>query len=264
MFILQNLKDYIDNPMGKGSTAITNKQLIRTDLNTRYEKLMKDKKITFTAYKDKDEYYFHFIIPSESKRMNTYDVVLYFTMDEEDFKFDNFLNRYYLKFFSNCPSFTFTYAYVYNNYDMMIKFLRGKFSSIVLDDNPVVRNPGEVINYEKSIYFACYYLMNHRTLMNKMYLNSVAKPFAQNTFVKTIRETDKIQLEIKKENNRLSEEKKNENKSEEKNKIKDAVKKAVVGVTDKLKVSGKKKTSAVNHIKPRKKISSKKSTRSKT
>lgn len=219
MFILQNIKDFIDNPMGKGSTAITNRQLIKDDLNKRYKKILKTKKIDLNIYKDNDEYYFHFKIPSESERNNTYDVVLNFVMDDEDFKFDNFLNRYYLKFFSNCPSFIFTYAYAFNLYGMFIEHLENKYDKKVLEDDPVIRNPGEIINYEKSIYFACTYIMENKKYLNKMILNTIAKPFNKNEFNKLIRNYDTISLEIKKEDNKVKEEKeKKENEIKEHNK----------------------------------------------
>jgi hypothetical protein len=152
MFILQSIKDFVDNPMGKGSFAIPNRQLIKDDLNRRYDKLNQNKKIKVTVYKDGEDYYFHFLIPSETERLNTYDVVLQFTMGEDDFKFDNFLNRYYVKFFSNCPSFTFTYAYAFNLYGMLIEHLGNKYDEQVLTDDPIVRNPGEIISYENEIH----------------------------------------------------------------------------------------------------------------
>lgn len=266
LFILQNLKDYIDNPMGKGSMAIPNRQLIKDDLNKRYDKLVKKTKIVTNVYKDGDEYYLHLLIPSESERENTYDVVLYFTMDEEDFKFDNFTNRYFVKFFSNCPSFTFTYAFAYAEYGLMIDSLTSKYKEIVLDDRPVTRNPAEVISYEKSIYFACHHVLKNAKYMNKMFLNSIAKKYDETEFNKKIRNEDKILVEIKQEKNRVKE-KKDKDARKEQATVKEKVTQAITGITNKDKVaSGKmnKKQATVNYIKPRKKITATRSTRKKT
>jgi len=208
MFIPQTLSEYIDNPMGKGSTAIANRNLIKSDLDSRYNKLLeKHKDFKHTMYYDVNTFYAHILIPSESERNNTYDVVIQFVPLEKEVIQDVNLNRYCIKVFSNCPSFTYTYAYVYNDYDMMIDFLRNKYRNQVLQDNPIVKNPGEIINFEKSIYFAAKYIQSNKTLMNKFTLASIAKRMNKVEFAKTIRNTDTIELEIKKENNRLKNEK---------------------------------------------------------
>jgi hypothetical protein len=252
MFILQTLKEFMDNPMGKGSTAIPNRKLISDDFAKRYNKLIKTKKFEHTVYKDGDDYYFHIKVPSESERNNTYDVVLHFTQGEESFHNDNFLNRYYVKFFSNCPSFTFTFAYVFNLYGLLIESLPNKYRDEVLEDDPITRNPGEIISYEKSTYFACYHIMQNNRLMNKMYLNSVAKPYIASEFNELIRTDDRIKLEIEKENQRISREKQKEkeNKKEEP-KSNNAVKSSIGKDID--KVSGRAVNNTIRRISPMKK-----------
>lgn len=255
MFILQNIKEFVDNPMGKGSNAISNRQLIRDDLNRRYEKLIKDKKIDLVIYRDKDEYYFHFKIPSESQRNNTYDVVLYFTMDEDkDFKFDNYLNRYYLKFFSNCPSFVYTYAYAFNLYGLFVESLSKKYEDVVLNQDPFTRNPAAVISYEKSIYFACYHILQNQKYLNKMVLNTISKSFNINELSRNIRTTEQIRLEIKKEDNLLKAEKEKEQKRLEQ--LKRNIGKSVPqkATNNKSKVSGTRDLKGGKRIVPKPKL----------
>lgn len=205
----QTLKEFMNNPMGKGSSVIINKQLIIDDLDRRYKELIKKHKdLDYSIYKDKNDYYFHFKIPSESERANTYDIVIQFTELTENFKYDNFLHRYYIKFFSNCPSFTYTYAYVCNKNKILVKFLKNKYSSDILLHEPKVRNPGGVMGYEKSIYFACKYLDSNRNLLNKMNINTKAIPLNIPQMSSVIRDMHKVDTEIKKENVRLSNEKK--------------------------------------------------------
>ena len=256
MFMPQTLQEYLDNPMGKGSTAIMNRQLIKNDLNNRYEKLIKDnKKFKYTIYYDKDDFYFHFIIPSESERENTYDVVLQFTMGDDNFKSDVNLHRYYLKFFSNCPSFTYTFAYVYNDYSLLIDFLKDKYDDRVMKDNPITRNPGEIISFEKSIYFACKYLDDHKSLLNKVSMSTTAKRLNKSEFFKNIRTHSAIMLEIKKEEKRINDKKKQEQQEKEKQ-YRSSTR------TNGTKIRGQKKKGvtvikASKKIKPRKKIGEK-------
>lgn len=246
MFMPQSLREYLDNPMGKGSTAILNRQLIKDDLNNRYKKLLDKKKFIYTIYQDGHDYFFHFLIPSESERDNTYDVVIQFTMGEDNFMSDVNLNRYYLKFFSNCPSFVYTFTYVYNDYDLLIDFLKTKYTDKVLEDNPVVRNPGEIISYEKSVYFACKYLDDHKLLLNKISLSTQIKKHPKKTLLAEVRESDKIMLEIKKEEKRLKDEKeKKKNDLSKKDK------------PNNNKIAGTKRT-GINVVKPSKKITAKK------
>jgi hypothetical protein len=219
IFGLLTLNEFIDNPMGRGSTSIPNRKLIVSDYEKRLKALQKRKKIKHTVYRDKDEYYFHVLIPSETERNNTYDVVLHFTMGDEDFKYDNFLKRYYVKFFSNCPSFTYSFAHVFNIYDVLIENLSNKYKDIVFDEMPVIRNPAQVITYEKSTTFAALFIKDSFILKNKMYLNQIAKPYVAVEFNETIRTTDQIEQEIKRENNRLKREsKKKEEESKGKTK----------------------------------------------
>lgn len=209
MFIPQTLDEYLENPMGKGSTAIANRNLIKSDLDARYEKLItKHKEFKHTHYHDATNFYIHIQVPSETEQNNTYDVVIQFTPTDNAVIHDVNLNRYTIKVFSNCPSFTYTYAYVYNDYGLMIDFLRNKYKNVVLSDNPVVKNPGEIINFEKSIYFACKFIKANKPFTNKVLIAPKSKRINIEQFKKTIRNTDAIDIEIKKETNRLKDEKK--------------------------------------------------------
>jgi len=283
MFILQTLQDFINNPMGRGSNAIPSRQLIKDDLDRRYDLMfpseigkesglrrnsiykppnvkskVHDKKITLNIYKDKHEYYFHFTVPSEGKeRRNTYDVVLHFTVaDEPEIANDSNLNRYYVKFFSNSPSFTYTFAYAFNLYGLFVEELKDKFRKETFSHPPVTRNPGEIISYEKTIYFACHYLLLDRKYLNKIVIDSMAKPFNKAEFVKNIRNTDKISVEIKQDKVRAE--------REEQSKLKAAVltkkeepssRKGTIASKDKLGAQLK----SSRHITPKGKITPKKS-----
>ena len=142
---------------------------------------MTDKKIESDVYKEGDNYIFHVKLPSESERDNTYDVVVEFSPIDKTSLSDESIINYNVKFFSNCPSFIFTYAYAYNDKGLFIDFLSKKLDELVLKNAPVVKNPMNIVNFEKSIYFACKYLVEEKNL-NKNYLKSFVQRFKKKDY----------------------------------------------------------------------------------
>lgn len=255
MYALQNLRDFIDNPMGKGSNAIPSRPLIKSDLNRRYDALTRKNKLDFDIYRDKEDYYFHFKIPSEAEgRVNYYDTVLQFTPGDEDFKNDKNLNRYNVKFFSNNPGFVYTFAYAFNLYGLFIDSLKSKYDDKVLADMPIIRNPAEVISYEKTTYFASFHILQNSRLMDKIVINTMAKPFKVNDFKKRIKNSDEILIEIKKETSRLRE---IEDKKKKLSQTGSSRRGSTVDSKDKIVSKGRTKGNGANSIKP--KIQSRKS-----
>lgn len=217
MFAIPTLKEFVDNPMGKGSNAIPSRNLVRSDLTQRLRTLLtdKEKNIKVTVYKTKKQYFFHLTIPSESKeRRNTYDVVLEFFTDEgnKSAQGDTNLQRYQVRFFSNSPSFTYTYLYAFDLHGFFIRSLSNKFRDIALDSPPVTRNPAEVISYEKTIFFAALYLLQNTKYLDKTFIDSVSNPYNAKEFNQKIRTTDQIELEINREKQRVRREKEKENR----------------------------------------------------
>lgn len=250
------LHEYIDNPMGKGSNAIYNRDLVKSDMISRYDKnIEKGRKLELEVYNKGEDYVFHFIIPSESdKRDNTYDVLIHFHPEDPSVIGDKNLNRYNIKFFSNCPSFTYTYAYAFNKKGLLIDALNGKYGKEVLDNAPSTRNPNEIINYEKSLFFACHYLDKYGDNLDKFYLKSRVKKL-KNDVYKNIRNIDKISFEVKQKEAEFREEKKKlENSKKSKT---ERVKSVVKGTIS--KITPKKKTTGIGNIKGSSKITAKKS-----
>ena len=203
-----DIRQYLNNPMGKGA-IIQGKQLILDDLNKRFDKILLEKKIESIVYKDGDNYIFHVKLPSESERDNTYDVVVEFTPVDKTSLSDESILNYNVRFFSNCPSFIFTYAYAYNNSGLYIDFLEKKLDDMVFKSAPTVKNPNNIINFEKSIYFACKYLVEEKNL-NKNFLKSFVQRFKKREFVNSIRTQAQIMEEIKKAKLQVKEEKEKE------------------------------------------------------
>ena len=139
-------------------------------------------------------------------------------------------------------------------YESLVPELIKKYKKEVIDKAPMSRNPGLIMNYEKTIFFAIYHLLNtEKSYLNKNVLDMNHKTFSSDVINKIIRNTDKIELEIKLESNRLKKEEKKESTlkttNEEKNR------KSLTKITNK---------SSLNKIKARKsskkKITARKST----
>ena len=140
----------------------------REDLINRLIEYQKYKEITMNIYTTETDAYYHLIIPSENKERDcSYDIIIKFKQTEKNDKFDQSYRQYQIEFFSNCPSFTYGYAYVANINGYLIKELADRYEPAVLKYPPVSKNPGLTFGYEKSIYFACKYIMADKKVLLK-------------------------------------------------------------------------------------------------
>lgn len=118
----------------------------------------------------------HIKIPSESKPGATYDVVIQFLPGDDSLESESTLNNYYIQFFSNSPSFVYRYAVLYKNKGYMIDALQEKMDPNYADALPTKTNAGMKMTYDKSLFFACVYLLeNKKTLLNKTYLKRLPR-----------------------------------------------------------------------------------------
>ena len=178
---------------------------------------MKKKKIEIAGvYKIGNSYFLHLLIPSESERTNTYDVVIEFYDDKNELKYEPTINKYPVRFFSNCPSFVFTYAYAYNTNNLLIKPLSDKFNDLVLSQKPKIKNPSQITNIDKSLFFALLFLLNNLHYQYKSVYESTRFELSNdiNQLHESIRNTDEILVEIDKA--KIAEKKKKEEELENK------------------------------------------------
>lgn len=204
MYAMPTIIEFLENPMGKGSNAIPARAVVKSVLRNRYEILYKSKTKLFTekVYKAPNgEYYIHVKIPSESKeRDNCYDVVIRYTLPDDEsglYKNTKTMNDFPLQFFSNSPSFTYTYAYAFNQYGFLIKELIDKYEDTVIETAPSTRNPSEIISYEKSITFALFHIMDARLNIREV-LDAKAVPLDFEKLIKSVKTTDGVRLDIAK------------------------------------------------------------------
>lgn len=166
-----NPREYIQNPMGKGSAIIPNPET-KEKMKLEYEKIRNI--ITLNRYVLDNRYLIYFLlIPSTSSMVIRYNVVIQFDLEEN--KLNNYENIDFLNFlcYSNCPSFVFTYANVFNNRNMIIPWLKSKYNKEVFT-NSKIRNRYEVIGYEKSLYLSFLYILsNRRNIINEFIQNAL-------------------------------------------------------------------------------------------
>ena len=144
--------------MGKGASALMLSSVRRT-LDEQYLQLYT--KISVKWYVVDDKYYVaHVKIPSKSRERLWYDVLLEFDIDTMRDKSTSTINNANVRVFSNCPSFAYTYANVYNHNKDLIDWARNKYPRDIITKQPEVRNPYKVISYERSLYFAIRYVLS--------------------------------------------------------------------------------------------------------
>lgn len=171
--LLMTFDEYIKNPSGRGSAVNTARDSIELSYNAKLgEMISKNGDIKYTCLKSSDShtYYIYFLMPSESTKDFNYDVVIQLDCPKGEGKSAGDIKNYTVKFFSNDPSFTFTYAHAYKSHGLLIPVLERKMNLRALNTKANVRNPDNVIGYVKNIYFA-YLLMKKYNLFDKSILD---------------------------------------------------------------------------------------------
>lgn len=191
------LKDFLANPSGKGDTAL-NTKAIASMLDGKYSKLLekKERLIKCNIYKvlTKEVYYIHLVIPTETERDNSYDVVIQLYDSEGAHKHDLSIANYDAKFFSNAPSFAYTYAKVYRDNGLLIDNLQSKFDKQQLTGNPDVRNRYGIVGYDKYLYYGVKYILESK-MLNKVTIGYRSIRYSAPVFIPQIRSVDKIMQE---------------------------------------------------------------------
>lgn len=199
-----HIQELVTNPSGKASSYGANRLKIKEDLNKRYNSLLyKYAGFDYKVYKVGHNYFVHFKIPSETYEKLYYDIILEFIPEDSDATKDKNIIRYWIKFFSNSPAMMFTYTYVCYHNKLIPKDIIKFCSKNALRESPSIRNPVEVYGYEKSVYFACLYIMSHN-LYKKFELEKNLYKFKKDTWDNTIqtqefklKEYNKMKAQVK-------------------------------------------------------------------
>lgn len=151
----QTLSEYLREPFGSPDTENQKK------LHQKYkENSGKIKIVNGLIYEN--TYMVHIAIPSESQEGKSYDVVIQFLPGSKVIEKEFSLLNYYVQFFSNSPSFVYRYAVLYKNNGYMIDALQEKMDPNYADALPSKTNKEMKLTYDKSLYFACRFLEDHK------------------------------------------------------------------------------------------------------
>ncbi|PZM82136.1 hypothetical protein DLH72_04510 [Candidatus Gracilibacteria bacterium] len=242
------LKEYLDNPSGKGSST-NNKEVLRNFLN-RFDKFKEEKRVIKIDFvKDAKKFFIVAKVQSGSLDKLFYDCIIEITPEDKANK--DFMNNGKFKVFINSPSFTFTFANAFLGKDMIITQLKHKYSKEVLKENPEIRNPYKMIGYEKIFVFTLLELVRH-------YRNKTLDDFREFKGIlalldKQLRTSEEILREYSLLKDKLAKEKKKEKELEKKRKEEEA-KTVLANKSSQSHIKAKIKPNVSKVIKPKRKL----------
>ena len=209
MVAFQTIQDFVENPFGNAKEEKRNK------LEEQYQKMKSKRDFRVEGFTTIDDnYLIHITIPSESNQSQVYDVVVLFFTDDTVIKKRTTFSNYYVKFFSNSPSFIYHYAYLYEQNGFLIDALYDKLDPSFRGVKPKQTNQSMELYYDKSIYCACRLLLdNNLILLSKLgiitkHKKSQTKFFSDIKSFENIKMANDIKTMDKKINKELSENKK--------------------------------------------------------
>lgn len=185
--------EYIQNPGGKKNAAYSFKDMYRKMYTEKLDKLRVRENgiIKYALYITDTDFYIHMKIPSEVVPKFYYDTIARFTPPKgkgEVIQSQN-LNNYDVQFYSNDPSFVYTFTHAFIKSDMFITDLEFKMNKLALKHVAKERNPQDQVGYVKSIFFM-YLEMKRLNLFSKLRWNGVAQTYNKNIWKSTVEFAD--------------------------------------------------------------------------
>ena len=158
--------DYIQNPMGRENAVISNRVMYRNLYQEKLDKILVREagKIAIKAYHVGKRYICYLKIPSEVIDKFYYDVLIEFRAPKKIT--GNDLKEYLVRFYSNDPSFVYTFTHAFVKNDLFFKDFENKMSKKAIKERGKEKNPADQVGYVKSIYFA-YLIMSKRGYFSK-------------------------------------------------------------------------------------------------
>ena len=189
-------EEYIANPTGVGTAVISYRKMYEDLYHGKWNKIMvrENGKVDYTLYKSKKSYFVHIKIPSETVDKFYYDVVIKLTPKDKN---DRNLNKAEARFFSNDPSFNYTFAHAFKEHDMHVKELEKRMAKLAIKKEAVEKNPQNTIGYVKTLYFA-YIVMKEKGLFHVVKFEGEAKPFNEMILLSKVKDTDEMLIEREK------------------------------------------------------------------
>lgn len=170
-------EEYIRNPMGIANSVISNREMYKKLYTDKLDKILLREvgKLEYYCMKEskgsnsKDVYWCYLKIPSENVSDFYYDVIIKLIPKKGALESYS-IKEYDVQFFSNDPSFVFTFAHAFIKNKMFIPEYLDKMSKEAVQKKAEVKNPHNQVGYVKSLYFA-YLIMDQRGLFHKMRYN---------------------------------------------------------------------------------------------
>ena len=202
---------YINNPQGMKNAVISHREMYRAMYSAKLDTIYvhENGKIDYKVYKSKKDYYIHFKIPSEVIEDFYYDVVVQFSPPSVAQEVQTTISNYNVRFYSNDPSFVYTFAHAFLKNDLLISDLKPRMSKEALKQVAKEKNPDNQIGYVKSLYFT-YLIMENKNLFAKIRLDSMANNYDKNELLSDVMDADE-KVKLRQEAKPKS--KKKENKS---------------------------------------------------
>ena len=190
----RSFKEYISNPLGNKNTVFSSREMYRNMYTEKFNLLMvrENSKIEYHLYKDDSNFYIHLKIPSEKIKEFYYDVFIQFIPNKMS-ALENSLDNYTAKYYSNDPSFVFTFAHAFIENDMFVTDLKPKMSKQAVKKVAKEKNPDNQIGYVKTLYFA-YLFMKSRGLFKKIHYIMADKYNKKNILNDIMDADEKIRL----------------------------------------------------------------------
>ena len=179
--------EYINNPMGKHNSVFSHRQMYQSMYMQKLDAILLREvgKIQYFLYTVNDTYILHMKVPSEVVEKFYYDVVVQFSSINPTVKMGNSLRKYDVKFYSNDPSFCYTFAHAFYKNNMFINLLKEKMPKEMVNKVAKERNPKDQVGYVKSIFF-CYLLAERYNLFDKSLYRVFQTKFNKKTFMDSI------------------------------------------------------------------------------
>lgn len=172
--------EYIKNPMG--NRVMSNFQLYYRDYSVRLDKLLlrENGKINYFLFKDEKNgrYIVYIKIPSEKCKGFYYDAVIEFRPSGDKSLASESIKDYYVRFYSNDPSFVFNHCYSFIQNDIFFTDLETKMSKLARTQKATVTNKKNDVGYVKSLFFA-YLIMELKGLFSKKVFDYNGRKYSQ-------------------------------------------------------------------------------------
>lgn len=200
------LKQFLANPSGKNTAYLANRQRTIMDLKERFSAMMALQRVfpTTVYYNEAlDSYTFHIKVPSEQKDLSKkiyYDTIIEFLPPSDGISNTTSLLSYNIRIWSNSPAFTFTYLYTAHRYNLVPDWIKPKSSSVATSTPSKIKNPVEVMGFEKSLNFAGNYII-YKEYYRTGNIKLITRKFKLTTILKEISSSD---LKIKEYNTALN------------------------------------------------------------